>query len=102
MRLRLFTRLRALTDGNSASAPPVVSTGPPKYKLAQHRYGREEMLGLFVPNTPVPDGLHDLNVICVEKAQHPLAFAPPSEDEQVTSFVNCYMWLFLESNVITK
>ena len=79
----LVSRLRALTDGNGAAPPVATSAGPPKYKQAQYRYGREEVLGLFVPNTPVPDGLRNFTAICVEKAQHPLAFAPPSEDEQV-------------------
>ena len=43
-------RLRALSDGNSVTSPPP-SPGlvMPKYKLAEHRYGREEMLVLFTP-----------------------------------------------------
>lgn len=65
--------------------------GPPKYKAAQYRYGREEMLGLFVPKTPVPEQLHNFQMICVEKAQHPLAFAPPSEEEQVFFHPTCIM-----------
>ena len=64
------------------SAPPLPA-GFTKYKLADHRYGREEMLALFPPNSTMVDELSDLPFIAIEKAQHPLAFLPPSEDEMV-------------------
>lgn len=39
-------RLRALSGGSVASPPP--SPAMPKYKLADYRYGREEMLALYI------------------------------------------------------
>ena len=84
-------RLRALSDGNSVTSPPpspgFPAPGMPKYKLAEHRYGREEMLALFVPNTKVPEPLLEIPSIVVEKALHPLAFIPPAEEEQVNIFI---------------
>ncbi|KAL7982943.1 hypothetical protein Chor_013549 [Crotalus horridus] len=40
-------RLRALSSGGSVASPPS-SPAMPKYKLAEYRYGREEMLALYV------------------------------------------------------
>jgi hypothetical protein len=43
---------------------------PGKYKLADYRYGREEMLALNNPNTTEPsEELRKLTTIFVEKAQ---------------------------------
>ncbi|MGH0186446.1 UNVERIFIED_CONTAM: hypothetical protein FKN15_021595 [Acipenser sinensis] len=39
--------LRALSSGGSVTSPPP-SPAMPKYKLAEYRYGREEMLALYV------------------------------------------------------
>ncbi|KAM6443209.1 GRB10-interacting GYF protein 2 isoform 3-T3 [Liasis olivaceus] len=39
--------LRALSSGGSVTSPPL-SPALPKYKLADYRYGREEMLALFL------------------------------------------------------
>uniref|UniRef100_F6X802 GRB10 interacting GYF protein 2 n=1 Tax=Equus caballus TaxID=9796 RepID=F6X802_HORSE len=39
--------LRALSSGGSITSPPL-SPALPKYKLADYRYGREEMLALFL------------------------------------------------------
>ena len=77
--------LRALSDGGNAvtSPPPSPGTGIPKYKLAEHRYGREEMLALFVPKSKIPEPLREAPSICVEKTLHPLVFIPPAEEEQV-------------------
>jgi len=63
--------------------PPPLPAGSTKYKPAEHRYGREEMLALFPPNTKMVDELTDLPFIAIEKAQHPLAFLAPSEEEMV-------------------
>lgn len=45
-------RLRALSSGGSVTSPPL-SPALPKYKLADYRYGREEMLALFVKDNKV-------------------------------------------------
>ncbi|KAG2463416.1 GGYF2 protein, partial [Polypterus senegalus] len=39
--------LRALSGGGTVTSPPL-SPALPKYKLADYRYGREEMLALYV------------------------------------------------------
>ena len=80
--------LRALSDGNSVTSPPPSPAGFPKYKLAEHRYGREEMLALFVPKSQVPAELKEVPSICVEKTLHPLVFIPPSEEEQVSNVIS--------------
>lgn len=45
-------RLRALSSGGSVASPPP-SPAMPKYKLADYRYGREEMLALYVKENKV-------------------------------------------------
>ncbi|XP_064641991.1 GRB10-interacting GYF protein 1-like [Lineus longissimus] len=73
--------LRALSDGNSVTSPPP-SPGFPKYKLAEHRYGREEMLALFHPNKHIPEEILSIPVILLEKAQDPMAYIPMTDEEQ--------------------
>jgi hypothetical protein len=46
------SRLRALSSGSSVASPPS-SPAMPKYKLADYRYGREEMLALYVKENKV-------------------------------------------------
>lgn len=46
------SRLRALSSGGSVASPPP-SPAMPKYKLADYRYGREEMLALYVKENKV-------------------------------------------------
>ncbi|XP_063988224.1 GRB10-interacting GYF protein 2-like [Diachasmimorpha longicaudata] len=53
----------------------------PRYHLAEHRYGREEMLALFDRNCKPPEALSTLQTLYVEKTQLPLAFIPMTEDE---------------------
>lgn len=50
-----FLRLRALSGGvgSSSVASPPLSPALPKYKLADYRYGREEMLALYVKDNKV-------------------------------------------------
>lgn len=48
-------RLRALSSGGSVASPPP-SPAMPKYKLADYRYGREEMLALYVKENKVSLG----------------------------------------------
>lgn len=50
-----FSRLRALSSGGSVASPPP-SPAMPKYKLADYRYGREEMLALYVKENKVGGG----------------------------------------------
>lgn len=59
MTLHVFSwlrpRLRALSGGvgSSSVASPPLSPALPKYKLADYRYGREEMLALYVKDNAV-------------------------------------------------
>ncbi len=94
----ICSRLRALSDGNSVTSPPPSPAGVPKYKLAEYRYGREEMLallGLAADNHPaVPDPLRAFPLIVVEDVQEPMSYIPLTEDEQVrtcTCRSNMYM-----------
>ncbi|KAK6618626.1 hypothetical protein RUM43_013017 [Polyplax serrata] len=55
--------------------------GAPKYQLAEHRYGREEMLALFDRNVRAPDPLVKLQGLYVEKTQIPMALLTMTEEE---------------------
>lgn len=55
----------------------------PKYQLAEHRYGREEMLALFDKTVVAPDPLRSISGLYVEKIQLPLALIQMSEEETV-------------------
>lgn len=52
VRSRPPSRLRALSSGGSVTSPPP-SPAMPKYKLAEYRYGREEMLALYIKDNKV-------------------------------------------------
>ena len=58
--------------------------GAPKYQLAEHRYGREEMLALFDRNVRAPDPLVKLQGLYVEKTQTPMALLTMTEEETVS------------------
>ncbi|XP_046945516.1 GRB10-interacting GYF protein 1 isoform X3 [Lynx rufus] len=75
--------LRALSSGGSVASPPP-SPAMPKYKLADYRYGREEMLALYVKENKVPDELQDKEFAAVlqEEPLQPLALEPLTEEEQ--------------------
>lgn len=75
--------LRALSSGGSLSSPPA-SPAMPKYKLAEYRYGREEMLALYVKDNKVPEEMQDKEfaVILQDEPQQPLALLPLTEEEQ--------------------
>ncbi|XP_058959916.2 GRB10-interacting GYF protein 2 isoform X2 [Pocillopora verrucosa] len=75
--------LRALSSGNSVTSPPP-SPGP-KYKLAEHRYGKEEMLALFSEDVMVPPELQLFDSICRTRPALPLAFQQFTEEEQRNS-----------------
>ncbi|XP_075421060.1 GRB10-interacting GYF protein 1 isoform X3 [Tenrec ecaudatus] len=75
--------LRALSSGGSVASPPP-SPAIPKYKLADYRYGREEMLALYVKENKVPEELQDKEFAAVlqEEPLQPLALEPLTEEEQ--------------------
>ncbi|CAH3157868.1 unnamed protein product [Porites evermanni] len=75
--------LRNLSSGNSVTSPPP-SPGP-KYKLAEHRYGKEEMLALFSEDVKIPEELEMFESICRPRPVLPLAFQPLTEEEQRNS-----------------
>ncbi|ELT97401.1 hypothetical protein CAPTEDRAFT_40812, partial [Capitella teleta] len=75
--------LRALSDGGGGgSSSSGMSSGGAKYKLAEHRYGREEMLALLCYSKETPSEILEIPPIAVEKSQKPLALIPLSEEEQ--------------------
>lgn len=57
----------------------------PKYQLAEHRYGREEMLALFDKSVAAPEPLKSISGLYVDKLQLPLALIQMSEEETVSS-----------------
>uniref|UniRef100_A0A8C3IM36 GRB10 interacting GYF protein 2 n=1 Tax=Chrysemys picta bellii TaxID=8478 RepID=A0A8C3IM36_CHRPI len=75
--------LRALSSGGSVTSPPL-SPALPKYKLADYRYGREEMLALFLKDNKIPSDLLDkeFQPILQEEPLPPLALVPFTEEEQ--------------------
>ncbi|TRY99557.1 hypothetical protein DNTS_005752 [Danionella cerebrum] len=75
--------LRALSRGASVTSPPP-SPAMPKSKLADYRYGREEMLALYVKDNKIPEDMQDkeLAAILQEEPQQPLALVPLTEEEQ--------------------
>ncbi|XP_042741254.1 GRB10-interacting GYF protein 2 isoform X6 [Lagopus leucura] len=75
--------LRALSSGGSVTSPPL-SPALPKYKLADYRYGREEMLALFVKDNKIPSDLLDKEFLPIlqEEPLPPLALVPFTEEEQ--------------------
>ena len=78
-------RLRQLSGGNSVGTPPPSpAPGFGKYKLADYRYGREEMLALFTPSPKMPEELAEFSAVITEKGQEPLALLPLTEEEQVS------------------
>ncbi|EPY76286.1 hypothetical protein CB1_001451045 [Camelus ferus] len=76
-------RLRALSSGGSITSPPL-SPALPKYKLADYRYGREEMLALFLKDNKIPSDLLDKEFLPIlqEEPLPPLALVPFTEEEQ--------------------
>ncbi|XP_075926476.1 GRB10-interacting GYF protein 2 isoform X2 [Petromyzon marinus] len=75
--------LRTLSSGGSVTSPPP-SPALPKYKLADHRYGREEMLALYIKEHKVPEDLMDKEFLPIlnEEPLLPLALVPFTEEEQ--------------------
>ncbi|KAJ8337750.1 hypothetical protein SKAU_G00367160 [Synaphobranchus kaupii] len=75
--------LRALSSGGSVTSPPP-SPAMPKYKLAEYRYGREEMLALYIKDNKVPEDMQDkeFSAILQDEPLQPLALVPLTEEEQ--------------------
>ncbi|CAB1326064.1 unnamed protein product [Coregonus sp. 'balchen'] len=83
--------LRALSGGghgggssSSIATSPPLSPALPKYKLADYRYGREEMLALYVKDREIPVDLHDKDFLPIlqEEPLPPLALVAFTEEEQ--------------------
>ncbi|XP_029686962.1 GRB10-interacting GYF protein 2-like [Takifugu rubripes] len=83
--------LRALSSGGGggggsgcAVASPPLSPVLPKYKLADYRYGREEMLALYVKDNKIPTDLQDKEFLPIlqEEPLPPLALVSFTEEEQ--------------------
>ncbi len=78
-------RLRALSGGNAGEGEMKPAKGMKRFKLAEFRYGREEMLALFTGGFKVPQELKDFgDVILGDTSCEPLSFVPLSEEEEVT------------------
>ncbi|XP_041094356.1 GRB10-interacting GYF protein 1-like [Polyodon spathula] len=75
--------LRALSSGGGVTSPPP-SPAMPKYKLADYRYGREEMLALYVKENKFPEEMQDKEFAAIlqEEPLQPLALVPLTEEEQ--------------------
>ncbi|XP_058480118.1 GRB10-interacting GYF protein 1 isoform X2 [Solea solea] len=75
--------LRALSSGGSVTSPPP-SPAMPKYKLADYRYGREEMLALYIKDNNVPEDMQDKEFAAIlqDEPLQPLALVPLTEEEQ--------------------
>lgn len=73
-----FHRLRNLSQQANENTMVI-----PKYQLAEHRYGREEMLALFDKSVFAPEPLRSISGLYVEKIQLPLALIQMSEEETV-------------------
>jgi PERQ amino acid-rich with GYF domain-containing protein len=54
-----------------------------KFKLAEFRYGKEELLQLFVDSAELPADMPPLPPISNVQSSSPLAFVPQGADEQV-------------------
>lgn len=90
-------RLRTLSSqGGGTNAGPPSPTKPlhtpstptttsltKKFKLAEFRYGKEELLQLFVESSELPADMPPLPPIINAHSSAPLAFLPPTEEEQV-------------------
>lgn len=76
-----------MAAGSTSDAPP---TSMPKYKLAEYRYGREEMLGLIPKDARPPNALRQFEHLAKQNFQIPLALTPMTEDEQVRIYTMSY------------
>ena len=56
--------------------------------MAEHRYGKEELLQLFCEDPIRPQGMPLISPITRTQALTPLAFMPLSEEEQVRILIS--------------
>ncbi|XP_055799152.1 GRB10-interacting GYF protein 1-like isoform X3 [Salvelinus fontinalis] len=79
----LNLRLRALSRGGCVTSPPP-SPAMPKSKLADYRYGREEMLALYIKDNKPPEDMQDKEFAAImqDEPVQPLALEPLTEEEQ--------------------
>lgn len=73
--------LRALSGGATLPSPPP-SPALPRLRSAAKRYGREEMLALYVPGDKAPEEIQEFTAIAQEEPLPPLALLPLTEEEQ--------------------
>ena len=66
-----------------ATTPTPTSSSAKKLALAEHRYGREEMLSLFQENPPLPSRIARIPDLVRTEATQPLALIPLTDQEQV-------------------
>uniref|UniRef100_A0A2C9KNG4 GYF domain-containing protein n=1 Tax=Biomphalaria glabrata TaxID=6526 RepID=A0A2C9KNG4_BIOGL len=74
--------LRDLSDGGTNTSQPSTPTASVKFKLADYRYGREEMLALFNEHSTPPDQVRKHLSIFSKEIQKPITMLPLTEDEQ--------------------
>uniref|UniRef100_A0A8K9Y243 GRB10 interacting GYF protein 1a n=1 Tax=Oncorhynchus mykiss TaxID=8022 RepID=A0A8K9Y243_ONCMY len=78
----VLTLFSSLLGGSVTSPPP--SPAMPKYKLAEYRYGREEMLALYIKENKAPEDMQDKEFAAIlqDEPMQPLALEPLTEEEQ--------------------
>ncbi|XP_054709856.1 GRB10-interacting GYF protein 2-like [Uloborus diversus] len=76
--------LRALAHDSTPTSQPATASAAaaPKYRLAEFRYGREEMLALIPKDPDLPEDLKEFPHLVRDKFQVPLALTPVTEEEQ--------------------
>lgn len=89
---------RLRSGGSSGGGGGTTSLSTPRYQLAEHRYGREEMLALFDRNYKPPELLTTFPALYVEKTQLPLALVQMTEDETVIK--HTYYILISQYNIL--
>lgn len=73
-------------------APTIAAT----IKMAEFRYGREEMLALFDRNVTPPDPLKQIQGLFVDKTQFPLALVQMTDEETVSLIIFYFQYKVLE------
>lgn len=71
---------------------------PSRYQLAEHRYGREEMLSLFDKNIALPEILPRFKKLFMEKIQLPLALVPNTDEDILPVGVGFFCWIVVCRN----
>ena len=68
-------------DGSEAQAKTVTTK---RFKLAEFRYSKDDMLALFEENVSTPIDLKEFGDVIIQETQNqPLSFIPLSKDEEV-------------------